>query len=42
MVTVNEIYAEMQRYAPLELAESWDNPGLLADCGREASRVLVT
>ena len=40
MVTVNEIYAEMQRYAPLELAESWDNPGLLVDCGREVSRVL--
>ena len=42
MATTNEIYAEMQRYAPLELAESWDNPGLLVDCGREVSRVLVT
>ena len=21
---------------------SWDNPGLLVDCGREVSRVLVT
>ena len=36
MATTNDIYAEMQRYAPLELAESWDNPGLLVDCGREA------
>ena len=27
--------------APLELAESWDNPGLLVDCGGEVSRVLV-
>ncbi len=26
MATTNDIYAEMQRYAPLELAESWDNP----------------
>ena len=42
MATTNEIYAEMQRYAPLELAESWDNPGLLVDCGREVFRVLVT
>ena len=42
MATTNDIYAEMQRYAPLELAESWDNPGLLVDCGREVSRVLVT
>ena len=42
MATTNDIYAEMQCYAPLELAESWDNPGLLVDCGREVSRVLVT
>ena len=42
MATTNDIYAEMQRYAPLELAESWDNPGLLVDCGRGVSRVLVT
>ena len=42
MATTNDIYAEMQRYAPLELAESWDNPGLLVDCGHEVSRVLVT
>ena len=42
MATTNDIYAEMQRYAPLELAEGWDNPGLLVDCGREVSRVLVT
>lgn len=42
MTTVNDIYAEMQRYAPLSLAESWDNPGLLVDCGGEISRVLVT
>ena len=42
MATTNDIYAEMQRYAPLELAESWDNPGLLVDCGCGVSRVLVT
>ena len=33
MATVQKIYEEMQRMAPLELAESWDNPGLLVDCG---------
>ena len=42
MTTVQQVYAEMQRIAPLELAESWDNPGLLVDCGGEVSRVLVT
>ena len=42
MATVQKIYEEMQRMAPLELAESWDNPGLLVDCGREVSRMLVT
>ena len=42
MTMVEQLYAEMQRIAPLELAESWDNPGLLVDCGGEVSRVLVT
>ena len=42
MTTVQQIYEEMQRIAPLALAESWDNPGLLVDCGGEVSRGLVT
>ena len=42
MTTIDSIYQEMQRIAPLALAESWDNPGLLVDCGGGASRVLVT
>ena len=42
MTTVQQIYEEMQRIAPLALAERWDNPGLLVDCGGEVSRVLVT
>ena len=42
MRTVNELYEAMQRIAPLELAEIWDNPGLLVDCGRPVDRVLVT
>ena len=41
MATVQKIYEEMQRMAPLELAESWDSPGLLVDCGGKVSRVLV-
>jgi len=31
----------MQAIAPLELAESWDNPGLLVDCGGAVHRVLT-
>ena len=42
MTTVRQVYEAMQAIAPLELAEHWDNPGLLVDCGREVSRVLVT
>ena len=42
MTTVQQIYEEMQHIAPLALAESWDNPGLLVDCGGGVSRVLVT
>ena len=41
MTTVQQLYEAMQALAPLELADSWDNPGLLVDCGGEVSRVLV-
>ena len=42
MTTVQQLYEAMQALAPLELAESWDNPGLLVDCGGEVTWVLVT
>lgn len=42
MTTVQQVYEEMQRIAPLELAESWDNSGLLVDCGGTVQKVLVT
>jgi len=42
MTTVQRLYETMRRIAPLELAESWDNPGLLVDCGGTVTRVLVT
>ena len=42
MATVNQVYEAMQQLAPLELAESWDNPGLLVDCGGPVHKVLVT
>ena len=41
MATVQDIYEKMQQIAPLELAEHWDNPGLLVDCGGEVHRVLA-
>lgn len=41
MLTIHEIYTEMQRMAPLGLAESWDNAGLLVDCGAPVDSVLV-
>ena len=42
MTTIQQLYEAMQALAPLELAESWDNPGLLVDCAGEVTRVLVT
>ena len=42
MATVQQVYEVMQRLAPPELAEHWDNPGLLVDCGGNVRRVLVT
>ena len=41
MITVRQVYEAMQAIAPLELAEHWDNPGLLVDCGGEVLRVLA-
>lgn len=41
MITVRQVYEAMQAIAPLELAESWDNPGLLVDCGGQMHRVLA-
>ena len=42
MTTVQQVYEVMQRLAPPELAEHWDNPGLLVDCGGAVRRGLVT
>ena len=41
-ITVSQIYQEMTRIAPPELAEGWDNVGLLVDCGGTVKKVLVT
>ena len=41
MARVDEILAYVQQLAPPELAESWDNPGLLVDCGAEVTSILV-
>ena len=40
-IAIQTIYEAMTRIAPPELAESWDNPGLLVDCGRPAVRALT-
>ena len=41
MAEIQAIYQAMARMAPPELAESWDNVGLLVDCGRPADRALT-
>ena len=38
---IGAIYEAMCRIAPPELAESWDNPGLLVDCGKPVSRAMT-
>ena len=40
-VTVREILQELKAFAPVELACSWDNVGLLVDAGRPVSWVLT-
>ncbi len=41
MITVNQIYEAMQAIAPLELAEHWDNPGLLWTAAGRCTGVLA-
>jgi dinuclear metal center YbgI/SA1388 family protein len=42
MKTVAEVYAFMKQIAPPELAENWDNPGLLVDTGAPVTGILTT
>lgn len=42
MTTVQQVYEAMVRIAPPELAESWDNVGVLVDCGKAFDKILVT
>ena len=41
-ITVQQVLEEMRRIAPPELAESWDNVGLLVDAGRPVDAILTT
>lgn len=41
-VTVEDVLAIMQNFAPPELAEDWDNVGLLVDAERPVTGILTT
>ena len=40
-VFVGQVLAFMEQWAPQDLAESWDNPGLLVDCGAPVAGILT-
>ena len=40
-VSVGQVLAFMEQWAPQDLAESWDNPGLLVDCGAPVAGILT-
>jgi dinuclear metal center YbgI/SA1388 family protein len=40
-MTVQQVYEEMARLAPPAMAESWDNVGVLVDCGKSFGAILV-
>ena len=40
-VSVGQVLAFMEQWAPEDLAESWDNPGLLVDCGAPVAGILT-
>ena len=41
MPTIGEVYEFTKLAAPVELAEPWDNVGLLVNCGANVTRALV-
>ena len=41
MARVQDILQYMNQLAPVSLAESWDNVGLLVDCGADVTSILV-
>ena len=41
MAKVEEVLQFMQQLAPRELAASWDNVGVLVDCGADVTSILV-
>lgn len=41
MATIAEVHQYMEQLAPSALAESWDNVGLLVDCGGAVTKILV-
>ena len=41
MARVREICECLEQLAPKDLAESWDNVGLLVDCGAEVTLSLI-
>lgn len=41
MAKVQEVLEALRQLAPPELAESWDNVGLLVDCGADVTSLLV-
>lgn len=42
MAKVEEILGYMNQLAPMELAEKWDNVGLLVNCGADVTSILVS
>lgn len=42
MARIEEIYQFMKKLAPVELAEKWDNVGVLVDCGTDVTSILVS
>lgn len=42
MAKVEEILGYMSQLAPMELAEDWDNVGLLVNCGADVTSILVS
>ena len=40
-IALQTVYEAMARLAPPDLAENWDNVGLLVDCGRPVARALT-
>ena len=42
MISINDVYSLLDSRYPYCIQEDYDNSGIMADCGREINRIVVS